>query len=208
MELIACKTSEEMTERAHLWCESRIKTYGAHAIFLPAGKTPTLLYQLWEARRPAYLDARMRLLQVDDVLTGEQAGVFRAYFESSLPSFRSRLRPIRDADERADLAILGFGLNGHIAFHEPGLPFNFHSGCVRLSHDTKDVLGIERDAETWGITYGLHAFLQAKAILLMVSGEKKKQMFRRFLDSGEVDAIPATGLKRHPDLTILTDFNW
>lgn len=203
METIACKSPVEMVERAHLWCVLKLSNDANRSVFLPAGGTPTRLYEFWETQKPAYL-AGARLLQIDDVLTGSQTGVFRRYFETHLPSYRSQLVPITGADEQAHVAILGFGLNGHVAFHEPGIDPAFYSGCVRLSEESRSALALEDG--TWGVTYGLGAFQLAKSVLLMVAGEKKLAMFRRFLN--ESDTFPATHLKRHGDLTVLVDFDW
>ncbi len=209
MELIACESIEDMVRHAHLWCQSRISSQPTdpkqkvRSIFLPAGKTPTRLYQFWESQHPTYLQG-VSLLQIDDVRTGPQEDVFKRYFESALPHSMGAFRSITIADDQADLAILGFGLNGHVAFHEPGIPFDFYSGCVRLSSESRQSLGLKE--ETWGVTYGLGAFLKTKAVLLMVSGAAKRDTFRRFL--AENDTFPATGLKRHADLTVLVDFDW
>ncbi len=200
METIACESSVEMAERAHEWCSTRLSGELRRSVFVPAGGTPTELYRFWERHKPGYLEGA-RLLQIDDVLTGRQKGVFRRYFETHLPGFRAQLVPIGPADELASAAILGFGLNGHVAFHEPGIEPDFYSGCVKLSAESRAVLGLED--RTWGVTYGLGAFLRVKSVLLMVSGERKRAMFRRFL--GETDTFPATYLKRHSDLTVLVD---
>ena len=201
MDLVSCKTPDDVVMAANKWCESRVKTTQAGSLFLPAGNTPTPLYQFWERTKPSYLDGR-RLLQIDDVLTGPQRGLFRRYFEENLPAFKPQLIEIDRADELAELAILGFGVNGHVAFHEPGLPLDFYSGCLRLSNESTSTLGLS--AETWGITYGLGAFLKTKATLLIVSGSKKKAMFERFLT--ETETFPASFLKKHRDLTVLVDF--
>jgi glucosamine-6-phosphate deaminase len=204
MELMACNSPEAITSEAHRWCESRIGSDSdAGAIFLPAGSTPIPLYRLWESNRPAYLKNR-RLLQIDDVLTGRHRFMFRRFFETNLSSYIDQFVPIESGNDMAQLAILGFGLNGHVAFHEPGLPAEFYSGCVRLSSESRATLKLEDGA--WGVTYGLGAFLATKSVLMMVSGAKKKKMFRRFM--AEADTFPATFLKRHRDLTVVTDFDW
>ena len=201
MELIECKTHDEIVKRAHQWCESRVNSCQARSIFLPAGNTPTALYKYWEKTKPSFLEGK-RLLQVDDVITGKQKGMFRRYFEDNLPTYKHQLQILDSSSEVADLAILGFGLNGHVAFHEPGIPHDFFSGCLPLSKESKETLGLEPDA--WGLSYGLGAFLRTKAALLIVTGEKKKAMFDRF--KNEANTFPATCMKLHRDLTVLVDF--
>jgi 6-phosphogluconolactonase/glucosamine-6-phosphate isomerase/deaminase len=46
-------------------------------------------------------------------------------------------------------------------------------------------------------------FFEAKAILLVVRGQNKKEVLER-LKKGD-PSLPASGLLNHPDLTVLTD---
>lgn len=190
------KRRKNWPEQTEHWLESRVKRYGAHSLFLPAGETPRPLYARWRASAPTYLRG-MRLLQVDDVTTGSGKGVFARFFQEELPGFRVE-PPVRE--ESAELAILGLGTNGHVAFHEPGLPMTFSFGEVDLAQDTSARLKLEPGT---GITYGVGAFVKAKAILLVVRGESKREIFER-LKKGD-PSLPASGLLSHPDLTVLTD---
>jgi glucosamine-6-phosphate deaminase len=140
----------------------------------------------------------LRLLQVDDVLTGRKQGLFAQFFREELPGWEV-VPPA--CEERGDLAILGLGTNGHVAFHEPGLPAGFCFGEVSLAEDTLARLHLEPG--TKGITYGVGAFHDTKAILLVVRGENKQQALER-LQKGD-PALPASGLLSHPDLTVLAD---
>lgn len=204
MDVKRCQTTEELSERAYQWCENRIQKCAARSIYVPAGQTPNQLYRMWNERRPAFLEG-VSFLQIDDVLNGSAAGMFRRDLLDKLAQYNSAFHPIEDGSEQADLAILGFGVNGHIAFHEPTLPLNLYSACVQLDDVTKKTIGIF-GGQVWGVTYGLRAYLQTKAILLMVSGERKAPMFRRFM--AESETFSATGLKRHQDLTVLVDFEY
>jgi len=186
-----------VTEATEAWLESRVKRYGAKSLFLPAGETPKPLYARWRKSPPAYL-RNLKLLQVDDVTTGAGKGVFARFFREELPGFIV-VPPVKE--EGADLAILGLGTNGHVAFHEPGIPFDFSFGEVDLHDDTARRLGLEPG--TKGITYGVGAFRKAQAILLVVRGENKREVYER-LKKGD-PSLPASGLLDHPDLTFLTE---
>ena len=180
------------------WLASRVERHKARSLFLPAGETPKPLYAKWRKEWPAYLSG-LKLMQVDDVLTGTGAGVFARFFQDELPG-HPVIRPVQES--KADLAILGLGTNGHVAFHEPGLPMSFRFGEVLLESDTARRLSLE--AGTKGITYGVGVFSEAKAILLVVRGESKKSAFEKFLKNDP--SVPASGLLTHPDLTVLKDF--
>jgi 6-phosphogluconolactonase/glucosamine-6-phosphate isomerase/deaminase len=182
------------------WCRDKILQSKARSIFVPAGKTPEALYEVWRAERPTYLKG-IDLLQIDDVLTGPKQGMFKKFFDQHLPGFENQLKYIETANQSADLGILGLGLNGHVAFHEPGVDPNFFSGCVKLNDVTCDHLELKRG--TWGITYGAGAFNNCKSVLMMVNGASKREILKRFL--GGDPTVPAAALLHHPDLTILAD---
>ncbi len=192
---------DDMVTRVNQWCSENIEKYKAESLFLPAGKTPEAIYQNWESKHPAWLNG-LELLQVDDVYTGTKKDVFHKFFKDHLPSYSGRIKtPAQSGGQNADLAILGLGKNGHVAFHEPGLPESFFYGVIELSYETRTHLQLENDAK--GITYGVGAFMQAKAILLIVTGNGKQSVFERF-QAGDTH-IPAGYLTRHPDLTVLVD---
>ncbi len=151
-------------------------------------------------QQPSWLRG-LRLKQIDDVLSGPQAGVFRAFFEKHLPSFNSQMDWIDKADESADVAILGLGPNGHIAFHEPHLPETFFGGCVDLSDITRRTLGLSE--RTWGITYGASTFMNCKSILMIASGSSKRDVVKKLV-ARSAD-LPATSLLKHRDFTLLVD---
>ena len=200
MEMKICKDSEELAKETSTWCMEKIHRVGAKSIYLPAGNTPVPVYQHWTAKPPEFLRG-LRLIQIDDVLTGPKAGVFKKFFVEHLPGHQDRFQWIGDQYNQGDLAILGLGLNGHIAFHEPELPKNFYSGCVSLSEKTCQSLGV--DKTTWGVTYGASAFLKTKAILMLVLGESKREVLQRLIKKDP--SLPATALCGHTDFTILAD---
>jgi len=195
-----CEGVSDLGRAASQWCEEKIKTHRAHSIYIPAGRTPMALYEVWRRESPAYLSG-LELVQIDDVLTGAKRDLFRRFLEENLPGHQKQIKFIGDGSRQADLAVLGLGLNGHVAFHEPGLHQGFYSGCVRLNPVTCDHLELAR--ETWGITYGAGAFVRSRAVLMMVSGGSKREILKRFL-AGD-PSLPASALLGHPDLTLLAD---
>ena len=186
MELKICKDSDELTLETSSWCQKKIALTGAQSIYLPAGGTPIPLYRQWTASPPEFLRS-LQLIQIDDILTGNKAGLFKQFFIQHLPKEKDHFRWIGKNYDQADLAILGLGLNGHIAFHEPELPKNFYSGCVLLSPKTCETLSVPKD--TWGISYGASAFLKntmSESIEITSSASekiKKSKTFREALFS-------------------------
>ncbi len=200
MTLLIAEDATDLSRQASKWLENQVLTKRATSAFLPAGKTPEALYKFWETTRPEWL-GRLAFRQIDDVLSGPQAGVFREFFEAHLPSYQSQISWIERADQTADVAILGLGLNGHIAFHEPHLPQNFYGGCVQLSDVTCKTLSLSPG--TWGLTYGASAFMSCKSILMIASGESKCDVVKKLLARSK--DLPATSLLEHPDITLIAD---
>ncbi|SDF13872.1 glucosamine-6-phosphate deaminase [Sporolituus thermophilus] len=108
-----------------------------------------------------------------------------------------------------DLQILGLGLNGHIGFNEPSHNLAIRTHVVDLTPET-----IKANARFFSsmdlvprqaITMGIGTIMQARKILLLVSGDNKKEILRKAV-YGEVSTIvPASILQLHRDVTIITD---
>lgn len=186
-----------MIDRIDHWLTEKTKQYAASSIYLPADSMSEVLCAHWR-RSPHPMLARLVLYQIDDIAEGERAGALARFFREKLPHYAVH-RPC--VDVQADLAILGFGVNGHVAFHEPGIPETFRYGTVTLCDGTADHLGVKRG--TKAVTFGLGAFLRTKAVLLVVRGEGKQHAYERFL--ARDPAIPASALHKHSDLTVLAD---
>lgn len=194
-----CSDNQDLLYATARWCEDKALNHKARSIFLPAGNTPLQLYKLWEETKPSYL-VEIRFRQIDDIYNGQQKGYFRRFFEENLPSYINQLDFIGDQPQNSDLCVLGFGRNGHVAFHEPELSPQFNFGCVPLSTETRQHLKLEEN--TWGITYGVGSFLKSKAILLIISGDGKEEAYQAFKNRDP--RIPASHLANHSDLTVLT----
>jgi len=204
MEIKVCNEISEVAPFVDAWCESNITDLGCRSLFLPAGNTVVPLYQRWEELRPDYLND-VELHQVDDVISGHKTGLFRKYFQDHLPSYQSQMiyleKGSSKAEKSCDLAILGLGLNGHIAFHEPGMPIDFEFGELVLSKTTCDTLQVPDG--TMGITYGAKSFLKCKKILLIVTGENKKGVLEKL--RRQDSSLPATSLLNSPGFSIVAD---
>jgi len=108
-----------------------------------------------------------------------------------------------------DLAVLGLGENGHIAFNEPGTPFRSLTHVARLSEETRRAEaarfgGLEKAPEK-AITMGIRTIMNAREILLLVSGEEKAGALSRALSGPVTPEVPASALQLHPALTVICD---
>ena len=109
-----------------------------------------------------------------------------------------------------DLQLLGLGTNGHVGFNEPPCLPTAVSRCVALSPGTRaqnrDLFGGDPAAvPSAAITLGLVEILQARRILLVVSGAAKAPILARLLREPAGPGLPASWLRSHPDLQVWVD---
>ena len=192
---------EGLVKAVNAWCESRKTEYKAQSLYLPTGSTPIPLYKSWEAEKPSFLQG-LTLGQLDEVITGPETGVFDRFFKSSLPSFSKQFIKFDDAKTAPDLVILGIGMNGHVAFHEPGYPADLFRGVVTVADDDCDAMKMPHG--TKADTFGTASFMQSKAVLLLARGKSKKALLKKLFDDPKAD-FPAAYLRSHRDFTILMD---
>jgi DUF218 domain/Glucosamine-6-phosphate isomerases/6-phosphogluconolactonase len=107
--------------------------------------------------------------------------------------------------------VLGLGRDGHVAFDEPGSPVDAGVRRVRLHQTTRadaaaDFGGIE-GVPTEALTVGLRTLLDAREVLLLVSGEAKAEALRGMLEGERGPQCPASLLRDHPRLTVICDLD-
>ena len=108
-----------------------------------------------------------------------------------------------------DLAVLGIGRDGHVAFDEPGSTPRAGVRRVALHDATRadaaaDFGGVDlvpREA----VTVGLRTLLEARELLLLATGETKAEALREMLEGGQGPHCPASLLRDHPRLTVICD---
>lgn len=106
-----------------------------------------------------------------------------------------------------DLAFLGIGTNGHVAYLEPARALPPRTALVRLSAATRR--GLDRDGvrpvPREALTVGLETILSSAAILLVASGSKKARAVAAALEGPVTPRCPASYLSLHPRLTVMLD---
>lgn len=112
-------------------------------------------------------------------------------------------------DNQIDLQILGLGSNGHIGFNEPGTSFSSVTHIVDLKESTiKDnsrLFNNYDDVPTKAITMGIKNIMNAKRILLLVSGKNKAEAIYKFFVDDISEELPCSILKNHSDVYVLLD---
>lgn len=105
-----------------------------------------------------------------------------------------------------DLAFLGIGYNGHIAFNEPGSRFDSRTRVVDLSPATVFQIGRSAiDTPSRALTMGIATIVDAQMVLLLATGAAKAEIVASALGGEVTPAVPASVLQRHPNLTVVLD---
>ena len=108
-----------------------------------------------------------------------------------------------------DLQLLGLGHNGHIGFNEPSESFDQITHCVDLTPSTieanKRFFEKAEDVPKQAYTMGIGTIMQARKILLIVSGEDKADILYQSLCGPITPHVPASVLQLHKDVVVVAD---
>lgn len=108
-----------------------------------------------------------------------------------------------------DYLVLGVGMNGHLALNEPGTGLDERAHVAVLDAITADVgqkYFKKATALGAGLTLGLADFREARRSVLMISGEKKKDICRKIWDASCFHAgLPATAVYEFGNASIYCD---
>lgn len=108
-----------------------------------------------------------------------------------------------------DMQLLGLGHNGHIGFNEPAASFEKMTHCVDLTESTIQAntrfFASEAEVPRQAYTMGIKNIMQAKKILLIVSGADKAAILKETLCGEVTPNVPASILQMHNDVTVVAD---
>ena len=108
-----------------------------------------------------------------------------------------------------DLQLLGMGHNGHIGFNEPADEFVGPTHVVELAQSTIDAnkrfFASEADVPRQALTMGMAAILQARSVVVVVSGEDKAEIVHKAFFGPLTPRGPASLLQLHPNVTVVGD---
>ncbi len=106
-----------------------------------------------------------------------------------------------------DLAVLGVGLNGHLAFNEPGTARDQGAGVAQLQPETRAAAAKcwGADPPRLGLTLGLAELLGARRVLLLARGAEKAAIVRRLWRGPVGPECTASFVRLHPGAVVLLD---
>ena len=110
----------------------------------------------------------------------------------------------------AELAIVGVGRNGHVAFNEPGTSFDSSTHVAQLTRDTREANASPSQSPGWppsqAITVGIGTLLRSRSILVLADGAHKSRAIAALGTPGSSEQWPISALWRHPDVSVCVDY--
>jgi galactosamine-6-phosphate isomerase len=222
---------EAVSRYAADWLIDRLRDNPRALVCLASGTTPTRTYQLLAQRReiePSLFN-QCRILKLDewgglpaaDPATCDQhlraelitpLGLADRYvgFESNPADAAAecaRIATWLEQNGPIDTCVLGLGVNGHLGFNEPAEFLQAHAHVAQLSSDSlaHAMLSLSTAQPVYGLTLGMADLLQAKNVILLVTGTTKREAFERLLTGHITAHFPASLLHTHPRVQLLCD---
>jgi len=227
MDVQVFENADQLALKAATIVKSAILLNKQFVLGLAAGRTPAAMYrvlvEMYEREElgfsqittfnldeycdePEYFYRSFQRQMQDDFLNSVDVYDSNSHFPSS--QFPEAYDDLIRSKGGIDLQILGLGMNGHIAFNEPGSSFNSRTRLTSLSENTLDEnFGPESQDHIprSAVTMGIGTILEAKRILLLVTGGKKAKVVQALIEGPHTEDFPASALQSHPNVTVLID---
>lgn len=109
-----------------------------------------------------------------------------------------------------DIQILGIGMDGHIAYNEPGSSFTGGSHVVTLQEESRKSsldYGFDRieDVPFEGVSQGIGTIMQAKQLIMIAKGSKKAKLVKRMIEGEVNENFPSSIIQRHHNVIVVLD---
>ena len=234
MKLIKVKDYEDLSKQAAAYFIKKIQSSPDMTIGLATGSTPEGMYRYlikdYEENHTTYRNITTFNLDEYIGLDGSNKNSYRYFMNNHLFNYidieKSSIHlPCGISKESSaecatyeqlikehggiDLQLLGIGGNGHIGFNEPGSSFQSRTRIVELTDETrKDNARFFNNLEevpTAAITMGLGTIMECKEIVLLASGEGKREAMRLLLDGRVSEDFPASLLHNHSNVIVIAD---
>lgn len=233
MHVIVEKTVEQAELRAASIIGDLVRRNPAAALGLATGRTPINVYrELIRVHRESDLDfSQITTFNLDEYvgLGPKHPQSFRYFMQEQLfdhinidsantfvpdgraLDFESHCRQYEQRIVDAggiDLQFLGIGVDGHIAFNEPGSSLGSRTRLKTLSSET-----IRQNASFFpgaqvprlALTMGVGTILESRRCLLLATGSHKASAIRSMIEGPVTAQITASALQLHREVIVIVD---
>ena len=234
MEVIIRPTTEEATDLVAKLVSEKIRQKPFLCLGLATGRTMEMVYdKLVEIYNTKGLDfSLVRTYNLDEYigLEPEDPNSYRHYMNRHLfnkinVDLRNTHLPLGMAEnldlecilyEKSikhaggiDLQLLGIGRSGHIGFNEPLSALQSRTRDKALTPVTvaqnSPLFDPPESMPKRAITMGVGTILEAKQIIMLVTGKEKAEILAKAVEGPISSMISATALQLHPNCTVIVD---
>ncbi len=196
-------------------------------MLVPTGTTPEVTY----AKLSEFNLSGVNLFNYDayceftadkgfQLLDPEDPRGYQYYMAQKLPGKKSHFPGIENIEHRGaydkiiaayggiDLALNAIGEDGHtFGFNFPGSSPDSKTRLVEVNQSTRQVNEKLTNAAVpqYAITTGLATGMEAKKVVVLVSGKRKAGILAHVIHGETSTEVPATILREHPDCTWFVD---
>ena len=228
MEILIESDYDAVCERAAAVVRDAVKRKPSLVLGLATGKTPVGLYARLRTSKVSFKGVRFFNLDELYGVGPEHEESFNHFLRVNLldhlrvPEKNVKLLngDVKDLEKAADdyekairkaggidLQLLGVGNNGHIAFNEPGSSLGSRTRPKTLTDETLAQYRKpgKEPVSNFAITMGVGTIMDARRLLMLVSGEGKAAVVREFIEGPVTAEIPASVLQFHPQALVILD---
>jgi glucosamine-6-phosphate deaminase len=234
MEVVICKSYEELSRRAALAVAGVMNTKPNAVLGMATGSSPLGLYQeLVRMHENESLDfSQVTTFNLDEYVglpvTHDQSYHYfmhENFFKHvNIPKSNIHIPSGTTSNYQAfcqwyeerinecggiDAQILGIGSDGHIAFNEPTSSLASRTRLKTLAQQTIDdnarFFDKAEDVPIYAITMGVGTILESRKLVLVANGENKADAIAKAVEGPVTSMITASALQLHPDVDIFID---
>lgn len=227
MKLIIEESEQKMSESAMQILLGAMMQDKRVNISLTAGRSPKLMYQMmipYVKDQDKFKDIQYYLFDEAPYI-GERAGedgpnwveMQELFFkEANIPSERIHIPTMENwqtFDEEIrnaggiDVMLIGLGWDGHFCSNCPRCT-PMDSYTYSMDRKIKNALNPtypDKPLQPYTLSMGPKSLMRVKHLVMIVTGQEKAEIFKKFLDTPVSDELPATILKLHPNFTVICD---
>src|SRR5881398_4135968 len=234
MEVIIQRNYEQMSKSAAQVVVEVLNTKPNAVLGMATGSTPLGLYQeLVRMHKQGQLDfSRVMTFNLDEYvgLPGNHPQSYAYFMQENffrhvnVPPHNINIPSGTTSNYRAfcewyekriaecggiDLQILGIGVDGHIAFNEPGSSLSSRTRLKTLSMqtigDNARFFDRREDVPVYAITMGVGTILDARRLVLVASGKTKAKAIAHAVEGPVTSMVTASAIQLHRDATVIVD---